>query len=423
MNSIPSDPVAENSVLSLLMHNGQIYRVADRLRADDFLSFENQTIYSAILAVDSSGGKIEVNSVHSACSKINREWDNWSLIRELKAQGRYETVHSENLERYSDRVVEKSLQRQYLAALQRTQDGITSGDMGDVDVDVFVDSQLRDLGDQATRREAQITTLAMDEYETLTKPIATISSGYSEVDKYTNGLCAPDLFVLTGESGTGKTTLAMNMVWNLAKRDNVAAIFSMEMSRKQLTQRLIASEGRLNLKDVQANRDSIQNKAAEAYTRIVNNGCLYIDDHSSRTVAEIKSQALKVKHQTGRLDVIVVDYLTRMTPEDSRVNRNEQVGAMSRGLKSVAKQLDCCVLCLAQLNRTNDIRDSGEVNHEADVILNLKRSVERPNVCEATVKKSRHAEPGQFMLTFEGQYNRFENFIGDVNEQYRGVVY
>ena len=411
----PNDELAEISVLALLMAHGQSYRIADRLHADDFYTIKNQTIYRAILHIDNHDSTVDTNTVDSACRQIDTAWDDWSLIRQIQDQVTRSHVLNENLEHFADIVAAKSLERKYLTAAQQLEDGIYAGEMNDVSVDVFADSKFRDLGELAMRREAQITPLAMDEYETLTAPLTTISSGFKDLDKYTNGLCSPDLFVLTGESGTGKTTLAMNMVSNAAKNGHVSAIFSREMSRKQLTQRLIASEARLDLNAVKRNDAAIRSQAQEAYSRIVDNECLYIDDHSSRTVSEIKSQAMKVKHITGRLDVIVVDYLTRMRPEDPRVNRNEQVGTMARGLKSIAKQLDCCVLCLAQLNRQDDIRDSGEVNHEADVILNLKREEQQANTTKATTKKSRHAEPGSFFLTFQGHYNRFENHISAVD--------
>lgn len=420
--SPPMDMKAERSVLALMMATGQPYRVAGIVAPADFFAAKHQTIYRAISETEEVNEAIDANTVHGACRDLDPEWDDWSLIRDIQTEAKQGYAKAENLEFYAQIVADMSLRREYIAASVRISDGIFADDMNDVGVDVFVESQLREINDRALRQEAEIRPFVYEEYDDLSAPILTTSTGYPDIDKYTNGLCAPDLFVLTGESGTGKTTLAMNMVANAARRGNVSAIFSMEMSRKQLLYRLIASEGRVPLKKVQRQEKDIEDKCAEAYKRIVDSGCFYVDDHSSRTVSEIKTQALKVKHKVGKLDIIVVDYIGRMKPEDPGQNRNQQVGDFARGLKSIAKALNCNVLCLAQLNREGRLRDSGEIDHEADVILHMERAEGELNLTDLTTRKSRHAEPGSFQLKFQGQFNRFDQFTPDDVMVDRGYI-
>jgi len=407
----PHDPRAEISVLALIMSTGQLYRVTDKINADDFYTLVNRTIFSGIVLCDQREIGFDTNAVDAACREISQDWDGWQSIQDIRLQAKRENATAGNLETFADRVAMFSLHRQYLAVNERIREGIMSGVMNQCSVDVFVDSQYQELTNKALSQDSEISPWREDELDL--QSVMGISTGYTHMDKHTNGLCPSNLFIITGKSGSGKTTLAMNVVSNVTKRGKVAAVFSIEMPRNQLKNRLIASEAGISLEKLNkgiAKTDPDYLKAKQAFDRIVSDECQYIDDSGSRTVSEIKSQALKVRHRTGRLDLIMIDYLGKIRPEDTSLPRHEQIAVIVQTLAAIGKSLNVCVLLLAQLSRAGELRGSGEIDHEADVIVKIERDEGKPNVAKLNTTKSRHAEPGRFSLTFEGQYNRFVNY-------------
>jgi len=158
--------------------------------------------------------------------------------------------------------------------------------------------------------------------------------------------------------------------------------------------------------------------ARAAYERHVNDQCIYIGDRGNLSMGEIKAKSTQLRHETGRLDLIMIDYLGRGRPDNPSDSRNAQMSQMVRDAKTIAKDLNCCVMLLAQLNRSGKLRDSGEIDAEADVILHIDKDEIDQNLRILTTKKARHADPGQFKMIFEGKTNRFIDYAGSHSTEY-----
>lgn len=403
----PNNQTTERSLLAILINTGQAYRVSDKLKAGDFYIAQHQTIYTALLTLDSP----DVNTTHVACMKIDGDWNDWNLLSELRNEANRGNVDSVNLDSLAKTISDLSLQRQYLAELDSIRSGILSGDMNDLSVDVFVDSRLRPLNDKAVAQEADIKPWEMDEWEELSKPQTSVSTGLKDLDRYTNGPNKGGVFVITGDPGSGKTTLAMNMALHANTKGETAGVISMEMSRAQLVQRLISTEARIPLTAVQNATPETENKRTESYMRLCKSKKMYVDESDSRTVSDIKSQAMKMIHRAGSCDMLIVDYLGLMDSDNATERDHERVASAIRGLKSIAKTMNISVICLVQKNKAGELMGSSVIRQVCDVVIDIAKDEMEPDTTKVSVKKAKFAAAQDFKLTFQGQFNRFENYI------------
>jgi len=260
-----------------------------------------------------------------------------------------------------------------------------------------------------------------------------VSSGYRDLDSLTFGFQRQEMIVLAARPSMGKTSLALNFAEAavLPKHGEPVPvlIFSLEMSAAQLALRMLCARARVNMKLL---RDGLLSKngteqsrlieVADAYTKAP----LYIDDSSNLSIMQLRAKARRV-HSRHKLGLIVVDYLQLLSPTDSRVPREQQVAEASRGLKALAKELDVPVVVLSQLNRSSekenrtpklaDLRESGSIEQDADVVLMLARprdAEEKFQVAadsaELIVAKQRNGPVGELKLTFLRDITRFENY-------------
>jgi replicative DNA helicase len=260
-----------------------------------------------------------------------------------------------------------------------------------------------------------------------------VSTGYKDIDRYLFGLQKSEMIVLAGRPSCGKTSLAMNFAEHAAlpiRGPGIATlVFSLEMSAAQLALRLLCSRSRVNMKLL---RDGLLSKNGEEQQELLRvadefSKCpLFIDDSSSLSVMELRAKARRL-HARQPLGLIVVDYLQLISPTDGTVPREQQVAEASRGLKSLAKELAVPVLVLAQLNRAaekenrpprlSDLRESGSIEQDADVVLMLNRPKEENDkfqvasgTMELFISKNRNGEVGDLKLTFLNSITRFENY-------------
>jgi replicative DNA helicase len=263
-----------------------------------------------------------------------------------------------------------------------------------------------------------------------------VCTGFRDLDALTWGFQRQNLVVIAARPSMGKTSLALNMADHIVapQRGDQAAgnvlFFSLEMAATELMQRMICSRSRVNMKLL---RDGLLSKNGEETMRLVNaadelsRASLYIDDSSSITVSAIRARARRL-HGRKPLSAIFVDYLQLLTPANAKVPREQQVSADSRGLKSLAKELNVPVIVMSQLNRLSDkekraprlsdLRESGAIEQDADVVLFLARpndADERFQVAadsaELVIAKQRNGPVGSLKLTFLRDITRFENFI------------
>jgi replicative DNA helicase len=262
-----------------------------------------------------------------------------------------------------------------------------------------------------------------------------VSSGFKDLDALMWGFQRQEMIVLAARPSMGKTSLALNFAEHAAlpTRANASAVavlvFSLEMSAAQLALRMLCSRGRVNMKLL---RDGLLSKNGEEQNRLLeaadefSKAPIFIDDSSSLSIMQLRAKARRL-HARSPLGFIVVDYLQLMSPTDPKMPREQQVAEASRGLKSLAKELDVPVLVLSQLNRSSekenrtpklaDLRESGSIEQDADVVLMLARPRDADekfqvaaDSAELIVAKQRNGPVGELKLTFLRDITRFENF-------------
>jgi len=252
-----------------------------------------------------------------------------------------------------------------------------------------------------------------------------LTTGLTELDKRYQGWKPGDLVILAARPGMGKTTMALGIGSHIAQQDKQTLVFSLEMPRRQLVQRLMAAVGNMplsGLKDASVlSNDDHSHKVALAARRLIQSSML-IDDTGSLDIADLRSRA-RVAHKRKPVDLIVVDYLQLMNDRTEK-DRFQVVSAVSRKLKALAKELNCVVLCLSQLSRkceerpdkrpmNSDLRESGQIEQDADLIIMLYRDEvykdDSPHrgICEVITTKFRDGETGTDYTAFIGSQNRF----------------
>ena len=258
--------------------------------------------------------------------------------------------------------------------------------------------------------------------------ITGIATGFHDLDRQLSGLQPSDLVVVGGRPGTGKTAWALNVAANAAIiAARPALFFSLEMSKLQLTNRLLCAEGRVDSSRMRSGRllDSDWPKITAAMNRI-HGAPLHLDDNPMVTVMDIRAKARRLRSTLGDLGLVVVDYIQLMTGRSSAETRQVEVAEISRGLKLLARELECPVLALSQLSRNleqradkrpmlSDLRESGAVEQDADVVIFLYRDElyrdDSPDrgVAEVIVAKHRSGPVGSSKLAFLEAYTRFAN--------------
>ena len=250
-----------------------------------------------------------------------------------------------------------------------------------------------------------------------------LSTGYSDLDHMITGLNKSDFILIAARPAVGKTAFALNIASNVAKQSGKAvAIFSLEMSKEQLAQRLLSSEALVELQKLLTGSltDDDWVKIARA-TQTLAASSIYVDDNALTTVAEIKAKLRRIKD----LGLVVIDYLQLMTSGRSIQNRVQEVSEITRNLKLMAKELNIPVITLSQLSRSiesrsehkpmlSDLRESGSIEQDADVVMFLHREAlyneqESVNDAKCIVAKNRHGETGSIDLYWDGQYTRFSS--------------
>ena len=260
-----------------------------------------------------------------------------------------------------------------------------------------------------------------------------VASGYKDLDALTWGFQRQEMIILAARPSMGKTSLALNIAEAAAmpKRGEPVGvlIFSLEMSAAQLALRMLCSTARVNMKLL---RDGLLSKNGDEQNRLVSTADefskspIFIDDSSALSIMQLRAKARRI-HSRHKLGFIIVDYLQLLSPTDGRMPREQQVAEASRGLKSLAKELDVPVLVLSQLNRSSekenrvpklaDLRESGSIEQDADVVLMLARPRDADekfqvaaDSAELIVAKQRNGPVGELKLTFLRDITRFENF-------------
>ena len=419
---VPFDESAEQQVLgSLLIDRDAIFKVADLLDSGDFYVARHQRIYTAVYDLLQRRERIDTLTVQMELAR-REELDRVGGAPYLKdLTDRVPTAVE--IERFAHVVKDKSILRRLLgAATSIAADAYNEPTDMPLALDraeqrLFV---LRDDTFNAQLRHIQ--TALQDNFQILTdrmdKPyeVSGIASGFRELDFYTEGFTRGDLVVLGARPSVGKTSLALAMAFNIAKRGHPTLIFSLEMDAKQIVSRFLAMNSRRDLLALRTG-NVFDTEAADALTGIP----ILIDDTPGISIMELRTKARRAS-TNDRLEVIVVDYIQLMRTGETEENRVQEIAAITRNLKSLARELNVVIIGLSQLSRAagdsglepklSTLRESGGIEQDADIVLMLWKDKEEtvpgaPRLIRGSVAKNRNGPTGVFSLLFASEQARF----------------
>lgn len=443
----PHSIEAERSVLGGLLLSGDAWdSVAELLTFGDFYRPEHRLIFRHMATLADANKPIDPVTVADALN-ANGQLENvggFGYLAELAK----DTPSASNIRAYATVVCDRSALRHLIQAAQDIADSGFNPEGRSSD----------ELIDEAERKIMQITEKGpkaggpinvnpllssavdrIDELYTSGGDITGLSTGYSELDGMTSGLQRSDLIIVAGRPSMGKTSFAMNLVEHaLLNQDKPILVFSMEMPADQLVVRMLSSIGRIDQTRIRNGKLEQEDwpKLSAAVTKLKDTA-LYIDDTPALTPTEIRSRARRVSREAGGLGMIMVDYLQLMRVAGFSEGRTAEISEISRNLKAVAKEFDCPMVALSQLNRAleqrpnkrpvnSDLRESGAIEQDADVIMFIYRDEvyheDSPDkgVAEIIIGKQRNGPIGICRLAFIGQYTRFENLSREAYDEGRG---
>jgi replicative DNA helicase len=439
----PHDIEAEKAVLSaLLLDNNAVHSVLNEISPEDFYHPSHQQIYRAMLALQDENQPVDLHTL-SDYLNTQKRLDSVGGLVFLSELADYEATAA-NVLHHARIVRDKSIKRNLIrVAAQIAESSFDQADDSEQLLDE-AESRIFELGQ--TKARTTFTSLdvglheAMNHIDVLMESsgeLTGVPSGYRDLDADTGGLQPGELVVIAARPSMGKTALALNVARNAAvdSRKKVA-IFSLEMTKRSLILRLLASEAQVNFTNFRKGYGN-----AEAYRRIqaaanrLSGAQIWMDDTGTITILEIKAKCRRLKSEHG-LDLVMVDYLQLAHGNHPTVRKDLEIAEISHGLKSLAKELDIPVIALSQLNRgpeqrdpdkrrpnMGDLRESGAIEQDADVIAFIYRdevynpTEENHGLAELIIAKQRNGPTGTIKLQFDGQYARFRDLSAERREE------
>jgi replicative DNA helicase len=436
----PASVHAEMTILgAMLVEPVAIIDATMLLKTDDFALDSHRKIYDAMLQLVEVGYAVDIVTVTDYLSK-KKELDSVGGLPYLASLSEG-LPRKLSIESYVRIVRDKSLMRQLLTVCDLGM--IESSDQSREALDVLnqVTSRLTEISEHAvTGGFSDIAAIVKDSFGSIDalyeqgREVTGLATHYIEFDRMTSGLQESELIIIAARPSMGKTAWAINIAENAAVRGGkVVAVFSLEMSKASLLRRMLASQALVNSKAIQTGmlmRDD-RAKLIKGLEALMESK-IFIDDTPGITLAEMRAKARRLKQQHGRLDLIVIDYLQLMTGSNSNAkgfeNRTQEVSAISRGLKALAKEMKVPVVALSQLSRASeqrggdkkpllsDLRESGSIEQDADVVCFIHREeyYDRENEdlkgkAEIIIAKQRNGPTGSIQLAYLADYTRFEN--------------
>ncbi|MEK7175117.1 MAG: replicative DNA helicase [Patescibacteria group bacterium] len=441
----PQSIEAEESVLgALMMDKNAIIRVADILHPEDFYKRAHQLIFGAVLHLYEKSEPVDVLSLSNRL-KETQELENIGGTSYLT--GLVSAVPTaSNVLHYAKIVRHKKILRELLAA---SQDIARLGFEENQDIELVLDEAEKKIFSIAERSLKQdfipIKSALEDAFERIDRlhkgdgALRGLATGFADLDNYLAGLQKSDLVILAARPSLGKTSLALDIARNAAIKGQVpVGIFSLEMSKEQLVDRLLASEAGVDLWRLRTGRLSLDGddsdfvKIQEAMG-ILAETPIFIDDAASANIMQMRTMARRLQAEHG-LGLIIVDYLQLMEGRNSASdNRVQEISEISRSLKNLARELNVPVLALSQLSRAvesrnpqiprlSDLRESGSIEQDADVVLFIYRedrekpNAERKNIAEIHIAKHRNGPVGKIELYFNADQVSFKNLAKNITE-------
>jgi replicative DNA helicase len=436
----PASVHAEMTILgAMLVEPVAIIDATMLLKTDDFALDSHRKIYASILQLVELGHGVDIVTVTDYLSK-KKELDSVGGLPYLASLSEG-LPRKLSIESYVRIVRDKSLMRQLLTVCDMGM--IEASDQSREALDVLnqVTSRLTEISEHAvTGGFSDITAIVKDSFGSIDalyeqgREVTGLATHYVEFDRMTSGLQESELIIIAARPSMGKTAWAINIAENAAVRGGkVVAVFSLEMSKASLLRRMLASQALVNSKAIQTGMLMRDDRAKLVKgLELLMESKIFIDDTPGITLAEMRAKARRLKQQQGQLDLIVIDYLQLMTGSNSNAkgfeNRTQEVSAISRGLKALAKEMKVPVVALSQLSRASeqrggdkkpllsDLRESGSIEQDADVVCFIHREeyYDRENEdlkgkAEIIIAKQRNGPTGSIQLAYLADFTRFEN--------------
>ena len=421
---------AEQSVLgAMILDKDAITEVTDIIQADDFYREAHKEIFSAVIELYNKNQPVDIVTVSDQLITVGKleEIGSIGYLADLASAG----VVTTNARYYAKIIDEKStLRRLIRASSEIIEAGYETQDAANVleqaEKTIFDISQKQNKEGMTPIKDVLVN--AYDEIERMYEHeggLTGITTGFIDLDGKTSGFQRSDMILVAARPSMGKTAFSLNICHNAALMGNgCVAIFSLEMSKEQLVQRLLSSEAHIPLGKIR-NGDLEEQDWIDLTKGMSNlsNAKIFIDDTPAVTVMEVRAKCRRLKMEHG-LDMVMIDYLQLMT--GNAESRQQEISEISRGLKGLAREVNCPVVALSQLSRApelradhrpilSDLRESGAIEQDADVVMFLYRDEyyfpdsEKKGIGELIIAKQRNGETGTVELTWLGQYTKFVN--------------
>jgi replicative DNA helicase len=444
----PHSIEAESSVLGgLLLDNGAWDRVGDLLVDSDFYRHEHRLIYAAIGALINASKPADVITVSEYIQNQGKTAEMGGLGY-LNSLAQY-VPSASNIRRYAEIVRERSILRKLVSASDEIATNAFNPQGKAIDrILDEAEQKIFNIGEEGSRMKQgfqSMDTLVVELLDRVQEmadnpnDITGVPTGFYDLDRMTSGLQSGDLVVLAARPSMGKTAFAINIAEHVALNEGLpVAVFSMEMGASQLAVRVVGSIGRIDQGRLRTGKlhDDEWPRLTEAIEKL-RTVSLHIDETPGLTPSELRANARRLSRQCGKLGLIVVDYLQLMSGSGGSGgdNRATELGEISRGLKMLAKELQCPVIALSQLNRSveqrtdkrpmmSDLRESGAIEQDADIIMFIYRDdyynkdSKDPGVAEIIIGKQRNGPTGTVRLTFLKNLTRFESLASGLSDDY-----
>ncbi len=445
----PHSIEAEQSVLGGIMLDNKAWeRVEENLVEKDFYRHDHRLIFNAMSYLVQKLQPLDVITIFEFLEREGNadEVGGLAYLGELANN----TPSASNISAYAQIVRERAVIRELISAAHEIADSGFNPEGQDIteiidsaEKKIFQIAETRNTSESGpvevrTMLEDVITSI--EEYQKTKGGITGIETGFEQLDRITGGLQNSDLIIVAGRPSMGKTTLAMNIAeYSSLKAEKPVLVFSMEMPSDSLMLRSLSSLSRVDQSRIRRGEmdDHDWSKITSTMTLLQQQSKMYIDDSAGLSPAEIRSRSRRLAREKGGISLIVIDYLQLMSVPGMKENRTQEVSEISRSLKALAKELNCPVMALSQLNRSleqrsdrrpvmADLRESGAIEQDADVIAFVYRDevynpdTEDKGIAEIIIGKQRNGPIGTVKLTFSGHWTRFDNYA---DPEYYGEVH
>ncbi|MBQ8815927.1 MAG: replicative DNA helicase [Lachnospiraceae bacterium] len=434
---MPHSIEAEQSVIgSMLLDREAVVVASEILHGDDFYSKQYGIIFDAMVELNAEGKPVDLIMLQDKLREkdVPPEVSSLEFMKDLLVV----VPTSANIKQYANIVYEKATLRRLIRLNEEIASNCYAGKesleyiLDDTEKRTFEICQHRNTDEFVPIR--QVVANAMQKIELASKTqgsVTGVATGFIDLDYRTAGMQPSDLVLIAARPSMGKTAFVLNIAQHVAfKLHKAVAVFSLEMSKEQLVNRLFSLESKVSGQSIRTGQltDSDWEKLAET-AGVIGQSNLMIDDTPGITVAELRSKCRKFKLERG-LDMIIIDYLQLMTGSGRIESRQQEISEISRSLKAIARELNVPVLALSQLSRAveqrpdhrpmlSDLRESGAIEQDADVVMFIYRDdyynkeTEKPGVAEIIIAKQRNGPIGTVELAWLADYTKFANLQRD----------